>query len=98
MPLFKKGGKRNSEDAKQGLGLGYGHFKRYLFILMARLMEAYQTMPLPWWHALMVGIFGVFFGVFVGYILVSVLMPPIERIIVIPINETHIMRVRVPSP
>lgn len=89
--------KRKKEEKEKGVvELGYGHFKRYLFVLMERLVQAYQTMPLSWWHAL-ISFFGeVFFGVFLGYILTSLLLPPGERVIVIPLNETHIIRVKVP--
>lgn len=97
MPMWflrrKKQESKPEEEAKAP-EIGYEHFKKYIYILLSRLVVAYQTMPLSWWQALMSIIAGVFFGAGIGAI-ISQLLPKEPSIILVQVNETHAIRIDV---
>lgn len=90
--LFRKRKQEEKRGGNEPPTLGYEHFKRYVYILLSRLVMAYQTMPLTWWQALMTLIAGFFLGIGIGAI-VNQFLPQEPRVIMIRVNETHIIRV-----
>jgi len=48
---------------------------------------------LKWYEALMIGIFGFLFGIGVGIAIYVMFVRP-APVIIIPLNETHIIKVR----
>jgi hypothetical protein len=71
----------------------YEYFVDRLSYLFNTLVSAYYTSMLKWYEALMIGILGFLCGIGVGIaIYVMFVRPPTT--IIIPLNETHIIRVK----
>ncbi|MEM4596854.1 MAG: hypothetical protein QXG54_06140 [Desulfurococcaceae archaeon] len=57
------------------------------------LVRAFYVSTLKWYELLVVVICGVFLGIGVGLLIAVYVYPPTPKTIVIPLNETHIIRV-----
>ncbi|MEM4959816.1 MAG: hypothetical protein QXX12_08120 [Nanopusillaceae archaeon] len=57
------------------------------------LVRAFYVSTLKWYEMLVVVVCGVFLGIGVGLMIAAYAYPTTPRTIVIPLNETHIIRV-----
>lgn len=82
--LFKRRrGKEEELEEKRG----------WYKLLVSLIISMTSTSLLKWWEALLVLATGVMFGIGVGIVIAGRLIVK-ETTIVIPLNETHIIRVK----
>jgi hypothetical protein len=82
--------KRKKQKIEKG---SYEYFVDRLSYLFNTLVSAYYTSMLKWYEALIIGIFGFLFGIGIGIAIYVMFVRP-APVIIIPLNETHIIKVR----
>ena len=83
--MFKK--KQHTEKGS------YEYFVDRLSYLFNTLVSAYYSSMLVWYEKLMISIFGCLLGIGIGIAIYVMFVRP-APVIIIPLNETHIIRVR----
>ena len=82
--------KRKKQHAEKG---SYEYFVDRLSYLFNTLVSAYYTSILKWYESLIIAIFGCLCGIGIGIAIYVMFVRP-APVIIIPLNETHIIRVR----
>ncbi len=69
------------------------YFTSKLAYLFNVLVSAYYTPMLKWWETIIVVIVGVLSGIGLGIAIYQIYIAQ-PKVVIIPLNETHIIRVR----
>lgn len=72
------------------------YFKDKLYQALFTLVSGAHTTQLRWWEVIIIVVCGAFLGIGLGVVTYLVLIPKSPKILLIPLNETSIIRVNIP--